>query len=214
MSDRSFSEAVATPLFSICVVFAAVALACATMYIRANFGKYSAVQFSTGRTPRNYFFGNHLPRKALVPTMVIYWACVLVVPPSLGATSCRGGVRWESHIIFALHIVTQILLDASMSAALSTSNDAKNDYTSFPASPCLFWRGMSHNTAAHLLAGTFAKADTYTDMCFVVIARRCASPWLLAAAAARIRCSSIGNPRAFIQSRPSYKKFHLQEVLC
>jgi hypothetical protein len=141
--------------------------------------QFFEVPLPCGNTPLDHYFTHGFPHYAIPVANLAHWLSIVAFPVHYGVVSCQKGMPWECHIIFAVVLWIGISVDVCVASAV----------TSEP----WFWRarrlvpgicstGLITNSGFYLLTGTLAKLDTYTDICFVLIARECGSPlWKWAA---------------------------------
>lgn len=141
--------------------------------------QFFEVPLPCGNTPLDHYFTHGFPHYAIPVANLAHWLSIVAFPLHYGVVSCQKGIPWECHIIFAVVLWIGLSVDVCVASAV----------TSEP----WFWRarrlvpgicstGLITNSGFYLLTGTLAKLDTYTDICFVLIARECGSPlWKWAA---------------------------------
>jgi hypothetical protein len=103
--------------------------------------------------------GWHDSMTFIIPLYCVVYCVAVAALPFVFRGGCDGQcIAWEGHATFALVMVAGVALDLGMAVAISYKQSV------------FFWKGFFDNTLFHLCTGVAARADTYLDVCFIVIA--------------------------------------------
>ena len=125
------------------------------------------------KTPLDAVFAETGMRAMLVLCTLVYWGALLLLPLLYGV-SCEHGVPWECHLIFGVVLLFCTAVDVVVACSMTRR--------------VWYWRpitivrrrcatGIGNNSAYFLGISVLTQLDTYTDLCFILVAHSCGSWW-------------------------------------
>ena len=128
------------------------------------------------KSPLDSLFHACSTRLVLLGTALLYWVAVVGLPlyNVRWSVVCDNGLPWECHLLFSVVLLISTTVDVLMTYAV-----ARRPW---------FWRptlfikrvcatGIASNTPYFITLGMITKLDTYSDVCFILVARGCDSMW-------------------------------------